>query len=174
MHRYGLVLVAASAMLGCGEPAGVVRVHFALEPPAMVDFAGLAPPAIDPLALSRAEGTLDATPTTSHMVVSFVGLPPPPADPHMVYRLRLSASMNGGGWVHAADVEPAASGAGFAHLRQRDVPLGFATVRSAILTLDPHEATEPSVTIILSGAAEPGSDVDLRGGDAGSAGGHMH
>lgn len=172
MRLCGLVLLAASGLLGCGDPAGVVRVHFALSPPTAVDFGGLTPPPVDPLALSRAQGSIEATPPTNHLVGSFAGLPPAPGDPYLVYRFWLSPSSTGGSWAHAADVNPNASGAGFAHVRQTDVALRIASIRSAMLTLDPPDATGPSTTIILAGAAAEQSADDHV--DAGGGGGHMH
>lgn len=172
MRLCGLLLLTASGLLGCGDPAGVVRIHFALTPPTAFDFGGRTPPPVDPLALSRAQGSLEATPPTNHLVAAFTGLPPGPADPILVYRFWLSPSVTGGSWARAADVSPNASGAGFAHVRQSDVTLRIADIRSAMLTLDAPDATAPSSTIILAGASDPESDAD--GSDGGGGGGHMH
>lgn len=174
MRTSRILPFAFFTLLGCSEPAGIVRVHFELHPPAVIDFGGLTPPPVDPLVVSRADGAVDALPGDEELEVEFSGLPPSPTSPHMMYRLWLSPSPSGGAWVYAAEVGPNALGAASLHLEQANIALPFEALRSAVLTLDAHEAVGPSHTVILAGAARPDSPATVPGADAGGGGGHNH
>lgn len=147
-----ILLASTAALAGCDDPAGIVRIHFSLRPPRVIDFGEDAgPPPVDPLDLSRAAGTVDVFVDMDHLSAEVTGLPPL-ADHEQAYHLWLSDSDRGGGWVLASEIEPQPSGAGAAHLDQVDVPIEYLTVRAAIVSLDEHEADEPSRLVVLTGA----------------------
>ncbi len=175
MRSFRVGVLAVLVMVGCGAPAGVVRVHFTLHPPATLNFAGLTPPPLDALEVSRASGTFEATPASNLVVAHFAGLPLPPTSPHMFYRLWLSdgSADAGGGWVHAADIGSNPLGVALAQVAQVNVALPFEKIRAAMLTLDGHGAVGPSTLVVLTGAA--GTDAVAASGsaDAGVVG-HVH
>lgn len=164
---------AASWLSGCSDPAGIMRIHFALRPPAVVDFGAQSPPPLDPLAVARAEGTVEAMPPADQLTTELHGLPTP-SSVHIAYRLWLSASEEGSGWTRAAEVQLPPSGAVSVQIAQANVAIDLASVRSAMLTLDSVHEQGPSATVILAGSVGQSAGAQAPAYDAGGAVGHMH
>jgi hypothetical protein len=168
-----LLLVAAVSFCGCDDPVGLVRIHFSLSPPRVLELEHDHEPApVDLLALAQAQGSVEVMVAEDHLSALVEGLPVPD-DPELTYMLWLSPSEEGAAWVEASHLEPLPSGAASAHLGQADVPMDFATVRAAIVTLGPHHAEEPPHLIVLTGAV--GRDEDPAVEESGTGGGgHEH
>lgn len=166
-----VVFIFALALGGCGDPQGIVRVHFSMTPPNVIDFgADAGAPPVELFDLSRASGTLDVFADIHHLTSEYSGVPTP-TDPEQEYLLWLSASDRGGDWTLGGELTLQPSGAAAVHLDQADVPMDFLTVRAAVLTLDFHEATEPSPAVVLTGAV--GRDEETAAAPAGT-GAHVH
>lgn len=173
--RLVAILVAAIACFaGCDEALGIVRIHFSLRPPRVIDLGEDAgPPPVDRLDLSRAAGTLEVFVDIHHLSCEMTGLPAP-EDPDLVYHLWLSDSERGGGWVLASPVHLLASGAGSAHLDQDEVAIAYATVRAGIVSLDEQTDEEPSRIVVLTGAVGQDPETETETGSGGGAPVHQH
>ena len=166
-----ILLATAAPLAACDDALGIVRIHFSLRPPRVVDFGEDAgPPPADPFDLSRAAGTVEVFLDIHHLSSEMTGLPPL-ADPERAYHFWLSDSDRGGGWVLASEIEPQASGAGSAHLDQEEVAIDYPTIRAAIVSLDERATDEPSRLVVLTGAV--GQDPDPTTPSTGT-GGHVH
>jgi hypothetical protein len=170
-NRAALVLAGMLAG-GCDDPAGIVRIHFLMNRPNVVDFGDDAgPPPVDPFDLSRAQGTIEVIAELDHLTSVYEGVPAP-ADPALAYLLWLSASENGGGWTLAAPLTVRDDGKASAHLDQADVPFPFLDLRAAIVTLEDAGATEPSSVVVLTGVV--GNEPEAAASGSGEAPGHEH
>lgn len=166
------VLVAGLLAGGCDDPAGIVRIHFLMNRPSVIDFGEDAgPPPVDPFDLSRAQGTIEVIAELEHLTSQYEGVPVP-ADPELAYLLWLSASESGGDWTLAASLTVRDSGKAAAHLDQADVPFPFLDLRAAIVTLEDAAATEPSSVVVLTGVI--GNEPEGEASSAGEAPGHEH
>lgn len=165
-------MALAIALAGCDDPLGVVRIHFLMVPPNVIDFGEDAgPPPVDPFDLSRAHGTLQMFSDIHHLTSEYEGLPTP-TDPELAYLLWLSASERGGGWTLASPLTLRDNGEGAAHLDQAVVPFDYPTLRSAILTLDATDAEEPSSIVVLTGVV--GNEPEAEAAPASGAPVHQH
>lgn len=164
--------VAALALAGCDDPQGITRIHFSMNPPNVTDFGADAGPApVDLFDLTRASGTIQVLAELDHLSSEYSGLPLS-SDPERGYLLWLSASDPGEDWTLASELTPRPSGAAEAHLGQADVAIDFLTVRSAVVTLDPDDADEPSRAVVLTGAA--GNEPEVEAAPAGGGSAHEH
>ena len=148
-------LLAGAGLLaaGCSDPTGIVRIHFGLRPPRVIEFGEDAgPPPVDPYDLRRASGTVEVFVDIQHLTSELSGLPAL-SDPERVYRFWLSDSDRGGGWVLASELEPTPAGAAAVHLNPPDVAIDLPTVRAAIVSIEARaETDEPSRLVVLTGA----------------------
>ena len=144
-------LLFVAVLVGCDDPQGIVKIHFSLRAPRVVELGDDAGPApIDLVAASHATGTVEIFADIGHLSVALLGLPPT-ADPALTYAFWLSDSESGGGWVAIDEVVPQATGAGAVHHDQVDVSIDLPTVRSALLTLGAPDSAEPSHLVVLGG-----------------------
>lgn len=166
-----VVGAAALALAACDDSLGIVRIHFSMKPPRVITFEEDAgPPPVDLFDLSRATGTLEVFAEIHHLTSEYTGMPTP-TEPEHEYMLWLSASDRGGDWTLGGELTLQPSGAAAVHLDQADVPMDFLTVRAGIVTLDHHDAAEPSRAVVLTGAV--GQDEDVVVAPTGG-GGHVH
>jgi hypothetical protein len=171
--RLAVAGVLALALAGCDDPLGIVRLHFLLNPPNVIDFgADAGPPPVDLFDLSRASGTVQVFPDIHHLTSVCSGLPTP-SDPELAYLLWLSASERGGDWTLASSLTLRPSGAAAAHLDQADVPFDYLELRAAIVTLEPADTAEPSRVVILTGVLGNEPEVEAAA-PAGGGGAHQH
>lgn len=177
----GGALALAAMVAGCDEPVGIVRLHFLMNPPNVVDFgADAGPPPVDLFDLSRATGTVQVFPDIPdlpseyepHLTSEYEGLPAP-SDPELAYLLWLSASDRGGDWTLASPLTLRPSGAAAAHLNAGDVSFDFLDVRAAIVTLEPPDTSEPSHVVILTGVLGNEPEVEAAA-PSGGGGAHQH